>query len=297
MSRCPHLPAARNSSIRRRKLVTFRRPPVAEVALTVQFSEPVVDWLVLAEFTVRTRSELPQTSQQPALPRIDETFDVVPGLPPFQITFEPQPPLPRTWFISGDGALLVQVQADRMSLNWRRTSHDAAYPRYDDLRSRFDAHLDTLFACIAGAGRDAPSIDVCEVAYVNPVEVPGRHRGPGHPDLAKVVNRLRPPRRDAFLPPAEDAQYQARFRIPSSSGGDAPCGRLTVSAAPTLEQASSQPIYMVQLLARVLPDSGDVAAAGEALDRGHEWVVLGFKDVTTPAMHEIWGLMEKRTTR
>ncbi len=31
----------------------------------------------------------------------------------------------------------------------------------------------------------------------------------------------------------------------------------------------------------------------QALDLGHKWVVLGFKDLTTSKMHRRWGLNEE----
>ena len=52
------------------------------------------------------------------------------------------------------------------------------------------------------------------------------------------------------------------------------------------------PIYLVNLTARVMPRRSTVDGAMKALDVGHEWVVMGFKDLTTSEMHKHWELRE-----
>jgi uncharacterized protein (TIGR04255 family) len=270
---------------------------VGEVALTVQFASDAVDLDVLASFASAVRAKLPIRQQQPTAPPMREDFGVAQPQMPFQISFEPPTALPRTWFISEDGEDLVQLQADRLSVNWRRTTESSRYPRYANLRKRLRQHLDTLRQCLDEAGRAMPPVNVVEVTYVNPIEVPATPRGGGHPQLAKVLNRVRPRPRGAFLPHAEDAQFQARWRIPGSEIGaaDRPAGRLYVAAQPGLNPATAAPIYMLTVTGRVLPQEGDEDApeAWTALDVSHTWVVLGFKDVTTKEMHNLWGLREE----
>jgi len=43
-----------------------------------------------------------------------------------------------------------------------------------------------------------------------------------------------------------------------------------------------------------MPSGDTVDRAMKALDVGHEWVVLGFEDLTTAEMHEYWGQRETR---
>jgi hypothetical protein len=138
-------------------------------------------------------------------------------------------------------------------------------------------------------------VNVCEVTYVNPIEDPGPGASDGvgqtHPDLAEIINRFRPRPPDAFLPEAEDAQLQARWRIPAEEigcSGD-PAGRLHLSVAPGLKPPDNTPIYMANLTARVMPEAGTADSVMKALDVGHKWVVLGFTDLTTDRMHQHWG--------
>ncbi len=272
-------------------LVRFERPPVGEVALTQQFAGEVIDLDVLAGFASAVRSELPNRQRQPTAAHIRELFDVPQPQPQFEISLEPPNALPRSWFISGDGSRLVQLQGDRISLNWRRPDNSSKYPSYTTLRRDFRRYFGTLRKAIEEAGGPAPEVDLSEVTYVNPVEAPVASKGGGHPELANILNRVRPRPRKAFLPHAEDAQIQTRWRIPGSEIGaaDRPAGRLYLAAAPGLMPPGNVPIYIVSLTGRVLPADGSERAAWQALDVAHKWVVLGFTDLTTREMHDHWG--------
>lgn len=103
-----------------------------------------MDLDVLAAFMSAVRSEFPTTERQPAVPHMRERFDVRETQPSFEITVEPANALPRTWLISPDGTRLIQLQGDRISLNWRRAGEAGAYPRYATLRREFRRHFKTL---------------------------------------------------------------------------------------------------------------------------------------------------------
>jgi uncharacterized protein (TIGR04255 family) len=273
-----------------RKLVDFDAPPVSEVVLSVQFVAPVVDISVLALFTTAVREQAPEITHQPVLPRMEETFDRPMLMPPFQIV-EQIAGLPRTWFSGPDG-YLIQLQRDRLTLNWRRQGADQDYPGYIEIRRRFDGHVDQLCSAVAAtAGREQlPPIDMCEVAYINPVEVPGPPREFMHPDLAAVINRIRTAPRRAYLGEPEDAQYQARWRIMHSRGSvQTPIGRLYLAATPHVAGDARSPLYLINLTAHVRPQE---EPGFDALNLAHEYVVLGFKDLTTAKMQAYWRITE-----
>jgi uncharacterized protein (TIGR04255 family) len=263
------------------KFVDFVAPPVAEVVLSAQFAAPIVDISVLAGFTTAVRRSAPTISHQPVLPRIEETFDRPTMTPPFQFIAQ-QPGLPRTWF-SGIPNYLIQLQGDRITLNWRRSTIEEKYPGYVRVRQRFDRHLKQLAAAVARTGRELPPIDMCEVAYVNPVGVPGEHPEFRHPDLGEVINRIEAAPEGAFLPQPEDAQYQARWRIDHPRGSERPVGRLYLAAVPHL---APNPLYMITLTAHVRPVPEETGF--DALNKAHEYVVLGFEDLTTEKMQKHW---------
>jgi len=279
-------------------LVSFEHPPVAEVAISVQFAPETVDVEVLGLFSSEVRKELPVRQRQPVSSPMVETFDRMPTSPSFEIRIDEPTSFPRTWFLSEDGTELVQLQHDRFSLNWRELDRGVEYPGYERLRDRFTQLLDRLAALLKEEVGTRPVINLCEVTYVNPVEPQTGARSDQHPDLAKIINRLRPRPKDAFLPEAEDAQLHARWRIPAQETdreGAPAAGRLYLAATPGLKPATGAPIYLVNLTARVFPSGDGADDALNALDVGHKWVVLGFKDLTTAPMHRRWGFKEKTT--
>lgn len=260
----------------------------------MQFGGDTVDLEALGLFAHRVRADLPVRQQQPIVPPMAEVFDQIPQPGTIEILFDAPMTLPRAWFLSKDGVQLVQVQHDRLTLNWREFDPSVTYPRYEALRARLSDLLTTLRECVGEAGKEV-SINLCEVTYVNPIEHIGPRVDEGHVDLAKIINRVRPRPRGAFLPEAEDAQLQARWRIPAEELGrhGVPAGRLYLAASPGLKPPTNTPIYMINLTSRVIPSSGDPRSALNALDVGHKWVVLGFKDLTTPRMHRMWGMQEE----
>jgi len=272
------------------ELVDFADPPVAEVALSVQFARPVISLPVLAAVARAVAKEYPSISHQPPLMPMDERFDVAPAPQTFEINVEPQVMLPRTMLVNSSGGRLLQLQGDRFALNWRRMRENDSYPRYDTLRAEFLRQLDVLLAAVKDGAGEQAEIALVEVSYFNPIRVSTKARTSQHADLARVINRIKPRPRDAFLPPPEDAQYAARWRIvPADPEEDRPVGRLYLSASPGVQQADLIPMYLVNLAARVIPgDTESSTSALGALDLAHRWVVLGFEDVTTPAMHDLW---------
>ena len=281
-------------------LVSFAQPPVAEVALTVQFDAETVDIEAFGLFAHELREQFPVRQRQPVLPAISETFDELAGMPSFNIQFTDPASLPRLWLISKDGTELVQLQHDRLSYNWRRLDENTRYPRYAHLRKRLSRLLEVLSECVdtasrAGDGGRKPTVNLCEVVYVNPVEfAAGDSPSKEHPDLSRIIARLRPPPKGAFLPNTEDTQLQARWRIPSSALGrtGGPVGRLHLAVVPALKPPLQTPIYMMNLTARVFPASPTQRNVMKALDAGHEYAVLAFTEVTTKEAQQYWGIME-----
>lgn len=267
--------------------VSFRDPPVTEVAFTVQFATSVIDLELLGDIAGAAKEAFPRREQQPALPPMIEEFGVGPVMP--QFIFQTGQTLPRTWFVSGDGAELIQVQADRLGYNWRREdSAQRPYPRYDRLRGEFIEHLLPAANAVAASSSSA-RINMVELAYVNQLRVPGAARRDPHPALGTF---LRPvcEFRGEFLTEPEDARLQARWRIPGSDG--APIGRLYVAADPVFLRDET-PVYQFGLTARLLAPHAVPPATIDLFDLAHDWIVRGFKDLTTLDMHSLWGLEEE----
>ena len=94
----------------------YRNAPLIEVALSVQFKQkPQFAGAHAGIFWQRIEQVYPEVQEHPPLGPIDELFG------PSQmsaIEFQLGPPGSRHWFLSRDGHRLVQLQRDRLALNW-----------------------------------------------------------------------------------------------------------------------------------------------------------------------------------
>jgi uncharacterized protein (TIGR04255 family) len=268
-------------------LGSFDRPPVTEVVLGVQFAAPVVDLDVLATFGLRVKDRLPVREQHPPLPRVEESFSVKFRSPRIQLKVLQGFELPRAWFVSADQREVVQLQSDRLVVNWRRMAPDDRYPRYAKLRPLFDGHLATLQTCLTELGKPIGTVDFVEVTYLNEVAVPGAPEA-RHPPLSQALSVIREPPAGGSLPQAEDSTFNARYRIPDPAGGGQPAGRLYVGAEPRLRSADLVPIYLLRMTSHIVTRMPDNEAVLQAMDLGRTWAKKGFDELTTPEIRNLW---------
>lgn len=269
--------------------VSFRDPPVMEVAFALQFATGVIDLELLGEIARRAKTTFPRREQQPPLPPMTEEFGLPPAMP--QFIFQTGQTLPRTWFISEDGAELIQVQADRLGYNWRREHLDERpYPRYSRLRADLIKLVLPAVDDVA-ASSSAARINMVELTYVNQLRAQDARKGDPHPPLAHFLRSVGHFQGE-FLSEPEDARLQARWRIPGDAGD--PIGRLYAGAEPAFLHDQT-PIYQLVLTARLLAGHAESAATIRLFDLAHNWIVRGFKDLTTNTMQSAWGVVEGET--
>src|SRR5437879_3366164 len=111
-------------------LPDFENPPVLEVVCGVQF--PAIAGLQtrhFGEFWDQCKQDFPLTHDAPPIPIV---VDEAPS-----VEFLSLPPLRRMMMISTDNSYVVQVQEDRFNLNWRKSSPDQQYPRFENIFKRF----------------------------------------------------------------------------------------------------------------------------------------------------------------
>lgn len=264
-------------------IVDFRRPPVAEVALAVQFAEPVTDdTTTLSKFWPTVLVNFPNVEPRPPLPPLTETFEV-PAAPSISFQVLGGPQASRYWFLGVEGNELVQVQPDRFGYNWKKGPTDATtYPRYPYVRARFESVFSIFVDTLHQLGKAVRPI-WCEVTYINPVAFgsPGEPR----PDLSTVLRRL-VPYESQLLPQLDNTILADRFLLVRDG---APFGRfyLTADAAYTDDRSLG---YNLTLRMIGQPQSPDLAGVLDVFDEGRCLIVNTFRDITTPEMHEEWGL-------
>jgi uncharacterized protein (TIGR04255 family) len=273
------------------KTPSYENPPVVEVALSLQF-EPI-EMLRSVHFGLlwsRLRREgFSQVEDHGALEPVYEDFALSsPRIGITVQTFADAPPLPRVWFLNADGTELIQIQSDRLIVNWRRGAGAEPYPRYTHILKRFKAALQLLSELIAEEhlGKIVPN--QCEVTYVN--HILAEKEWPKHGDIAKVVTVWSNQYSDSYLGTPEDVAFVARYRMVSADG--ATLGRLQVSLQPAFRRDDHQPIFALNVTARGTPSSPSVESALELFDKQHEWIVRGFASVTTAGLHKLWGRLD-----
>lgn len=267
-------------------LPSYQRPPVVEVAMTAHFN-PVEGLHVghLGAYWQSIRDRFPALEQHPPAPRQEpEAFGSTAWSPGIRIELGPAALPPRFWFLSQDSAVIVQIQQDRLVLNWRRVAAGALYPRYDFMRSRFLDELTSYLAFLEAEGLAPPVKFHGEILYVNAITSGESWRTHGEASL--LFTQLRAlPMSNGFLE-QEDIRLQQRFTFQNPEG--APTGRLYVQIDPVVLFDTGAPGYHLTLTARG-GESADVEDLLDFMGAGRDRIVRAFDAMTTSTLHEEWG--------
>jgi uncharacterized protein (TIGR04255 family) len=265
-------------------LPDFRKPPLAETVLSLQF-EPISGLTTahLGLLWLRFREQLPFIEEQPPLPPVVEKFGP-PAPAQVEVTVEEKPPVPRLWFLNQDKTELIQVQADRFIHNWRKMEGLEPYPRFEPIRDKFRNEVDTLVRFLKDESMGAPLVNQCEVTYVDHIEPSGVWER--HGQLEKVLSNWTAAPGRRFLPEAEDGSVRLRFLMRGESGK--PVGRLHVIFQPAWKKTDNTPIMVMNLTARGAPLGEGIEGAFRFFELGRRWIVKGFAELTTSDMHKAW---------
>jgi hypothetical protein len=233
----------------------------------VQFAPIALTQALVGDFWQRIKATYPTTEDQPALESGLEAERGAPGRPLVEVSFGP-PPLHRSWFTAADGRRLVQVQADRLLLNWRREPEAGAYehfePILDDFERLYGAFVDW---CLSSSLTLTP-VQI-EVDYIN---------GWQARCLADAL-RLVPPVAALGDEVSTEERWQARFPLT----GRGYLGGLYVDAVREADNAS----YALVVRARL--DAAGWDAIETALLMGRRAIVETFADSLTPEATTSWG--------
>lgn len=263
-------------------LPRFSNPPVAEVAISVQFDELARFELVhFGLFWERIRKRYPRTEHHPPLPAVVELFRTQGRA---SLTVESGFPIGRCWYLSDNELRLVQIQPDRFVINWRKLETEAEYPSYEALRLSFLEELDLFLSFVQEheLGQFEPT--QCELTYVNHIPA-----GPGwsnYSELHKVLAPWTGRMSEAYLPQIENLRLAWQYFMGDK---DSAFGRLHVQMQSALRNSDQHPLFVLQFSGRGAPTKGDLPGVLEFLDMSHHWIVRGFTALTTAQMHKIWG--------
>ncbi len=267
-------------------LPEFERPPVVEVAVSVQFDEPAISGPLIMLRWSQIRNSFPKYEEVPPIPFNIEMFDG-PREPRFEFEISDAPPTPRFFMKSESESEILQVQENMFGYSWRKLAPTDEYPRYKKIISGFKRELAAFQMFLSEENLGDISPVQCEVTYVNiilPEEV-----WSSHSELGKIVPSATPRLTEGFLPPPEQSRYVAQYVISGDDG--LPQGRLYVSVEPGYIMGEKTPMYLLKLTARGAPQGLCRAGVIKTMDIGHEWIVRGFTTLTSGEMHQAWERM------
>jgi len=149
-------------------LPQWERPPVDEVAISIQFNDiPGLKIVHYGQFGERL-SKVGLVQHEDKGP-INPTFEVFgKRVAPVQFQFQAVDiPLPRVWYLSNDKHRLVQVQPDRFVYNWRKVEGEGVYPGLNDVLPEFVIRCQSFQDFLTEQGLPQLSINQCELSYFN----------------------------------------------------------------------------------------------------------------------------------
>ena len=258
----------------------FRRPPVIERVLTVQFQElHEFDVVHYGKWHDRVSQDFPRVRREHRLERIVEPFPfrLLPGR--MQLELDPSPPLPRLVCAEDDRdhGTLLQIQPDRFAMNWRREVNDGSYPRFEDTSTQFRKWFEELHQVCVSEKIQTPVVDMCEVTYVNRMVCPPGATGVEY--LGEVLHGLCTNKHLEELGVARAAVFNQLFDLPDRRG------RLYAEAS--VGAMATGEYVLLKLTGRALVESDLMWS--DRLTSAHDWVVNGFVALTKESIRaSVW---------
>ncbi|NEC47528.1 TIGR04255 family protein [Actinospica acidiphila] len=257
-------------------LPDFALPPVVEVACGVRFRKiPELSGIRLAPLYEMWKSDLPTLEEQPTLPSTEATLGprIRIDLPSLRET--------RYWFLSEDGKDLVQLQPDRLIVNWRGRGDGADYPRFGHILQSLSQRAGQLSDFIEGSFRAKLEFLHVELSYINTLHV----NGPDPWDLQDIFHTWPDFARHHLGRPANS---QIAFDFPITSATTGSDFFLRVSIEPGVV-GNATPGTFLTMTAQGKPAQTSLDGAMDSIKEAHDHLVRSFEEITTESAHERWG--------
>lgn len=258
------------------KYVEFENPPVIEVVFGVLFSTPIpLKIASIGLFWNLVRQDFN---------RIEEAAPLLPFMERYEFSYHQEPvsfdTAPRTWLLSADGRMVLQIQRDRFLLNWKKIEGDNSNTFYESIAVKFEEYLRKFEEFLRSENVGEIFYRQFELTYINHIDVLCGSED-GENDLLVDHRRQRDP--DRFLPAPEGYLWKTSYLLPDQ------IGRLHIVAQLVMVPPAMKKVTQLELTARGLPKSTNNEGRKVWFDTAHEWIVKGFVDVTSPEWQERWG--------
>lgn len=153
---------------------------VNELAIGVQFlKSPLSSKQIIELYWNFLKSEFPEVQDHPYLPTV-KTSNLLKHRNQMQMQINSTKT--RKFFISVANDLLIQVQDDKLYLNWRKLSHSVIYPGFNKLFAKFQEILNSVNEVVPLL------IDLKELTYVNKIS----HKEEGIPKELITHSKIMP---------------------------------------------------------------------------------------------------------
>lgn len=263
-------------------LPNFLAPPVSEVSLGIQFDAlQNYNSLAVARFHDQILESYPLVEEHAPLPAAYETFgsgDAGMMMAQIRLMGPGQLEHPRIFLLNRDRSELVQVQPNRLHLNWRTLDKVANYPRYPYLQQEYGKILDKFSSWSNANNLGQINPTQCEIVYVN--RIPLCDDGGVEQGLTYFFPWL-----SNLQPMTEDGLFQFRFRLVDDDG--APIARLTFALNYGPDQSGKREARL-ELLVRGRPRGHSQADILSFFDEGRKVIVNKFAEMTSAQAHKIW---------
>lgn len=271
-------------------LADYRKPPLDEVALAVQFDElsdltSVHIGKIYASFV----DKYEVVEERAPIQAKFETFgsNVMPGLE-IKTSFGNIPPLRRVWFISKDGHDLVQLQPNRFIHNWRKVKGAGTYRRFEQILPDYMAEFNRFKSALAELDLPTPEINQCEVSYFNNIYLEDNesHWNGFERVFANMQScPLRLTREDVILEP-ESPSFNISMRLLDGATRE-PFARLHVAAEAATDD-DERKLIRLTLIVRGRPVGNGDESIEKFMCQGRDTIVESFTGLTTKAAQASW---------
>lgn len=269
------------------RLPEYHNPPIVEVAASIQFASiRGLDTARLGLLWSRFRDTYPQTEQHPPLAAVSETFDSTRG-GRVGFSVETSSPVPRIWFLTSDKTRLVQVQSNRLIVNWRQLDTERTYLRFSGLMSMLSDAIERFQKFVEEENLGTITPDQVELTYVNHIR--SGDKGSRRDPLSKYLSCWKFESEYWNLGSAEETSFRSQYVLDRPGSASA---RLFVELDSGYTVSTREPIYVMNLIARGAPDSPDIQSTFKFLEDAHHWIVKGFTSLTTDEAHRLWERQE-----
>jgi uncharacterized protein (TIGR04255 family) len=264
-------------------LPKFRRPPLIEVVHGVQFDRLQMTVIHPGLFYAQIRDEFPKSRTVPALPPLALTQPSAQS-----IQFADPGEVPRAWFLDENEINLVQLQADRLLLNWRQEPSKAEYPHFEEMHAKFGKIYQEFQQFVSSEGLGTLRPRMCEMIYINHIAMTGSDGKPwpAHEWFVPWQENYGP----GWATPSDAVNWVAQYPIRRDDGSL--MGRLTATLSNVVRPPSSDRALLFDLTVQGTPRSEDFAGVTEFHHIAHRAIVTYFAAVTTGKAHDEWGIIQ-----